>query len=322
MSSITRKNWVAEQAGRSVDLEKLRQDPAALARLEQAGVSLDRLARADRDGDGKVDAAEAWQVADAFDHDGNAQTVLGLDVTGNDTVSARVLAGFGGVFDVAPTRPTVVPRGAERFWDGQHLAFSPAFLAEVRASHGAPAVARFEAWATLINSSQGATEREKVDLVNEFFNAQVVYTPEPSRSGSADYWQSPLESLTLGTGDCEDYAMAKFLSLRMLGLPADRLEVAFVRHATAGMHAVALLRDDAGTPWVLDNMQFDALRSAGRPELSPLLSVNELRTQALDPAHWDLVGPRGPAGQVVRFKAAMERSAPVLTDAALATFGR
>ena len=66
-------------AGRTLPLRRLEQDAQLRATLEAAGVSPAMLERADRDGNGRVDAGEAFEVADGFDRDGNPGTLVALD---------------------------------------------------------------------------------------------------------------------------------------------------------------------------------------------------------------------------------------------------
>ncbi|WP_237707120.1 transglutaminase-like cysteine peptidase [Pseudoalteromonas sp. BSi20652] len=42
-----------------------------------------------------------------------------------------------------------------------------------------------------------------------------------------DYWTTPLETLGRGLGDCEDYAIAKYISLRALGVIDDKLRLIY-----------------------------------------------------------------------------------------------
>ena len=70
-----RNSFARQHAGQTLDLGKVANDPNARRALEQAGVSLDKLRQADRDGTGLIDAGEAFRVADDFDRDGNSATL-------------------------------------------------------------------------------------------------------------------------------------------------------------------------------------------------------------------------------------------------------
>ncbi len=75
MAKITRQQFQTQHANRSIDPQKVAQDPAARAKLEQGGVSVDQLRRADLNRDGVVDAGEAFKIADGFEQGGPADTV-------------------------------------------------------------------------------------------------------------------------------------------------------------------------------------------------------------------------------------------------------
>ena len=101
MTKIQRSDFTGQHAGKSIDLNKLdRQqgsDPATRAKLDEAGVSVDQLRRADSNRDGKLDAAEAFKVADNFDRDEDAapapfQVTLGCEGLGNPAMVPVVVA--------------------------------------------------------------------------------------------------------------------------------------------------------------------------------------------------------------------------------------
>lgn len=338
MSTIRRGPFVSEHAGKALDLEQLRDDPATRARLQQAGVKREDLERADVDRNGQVTPAEAWSLADSYDRDGNRESLVALQGGGRPTQAGAIIQAFDHVFEtrpaptpgtpVAPPPPvdstpaTPAPRAStERWFANGRLDVPQRAVDRALYEHGSPAVTRFKAWEALVNLNQDATEREKLTLVNDFFNFNVVYTPDNAHGGPTDYWQSPLETVARGKGDCDDYAMAKYLTLRMLGIPADRVEVAVVKHVPLGMHAVTLVRDAHGAPWVLDNMESDPLRTPARGELIPVLAANERRLRVLEQGTWNHAGPDLPTTQYRRFHEAMARSGPVLSDEVRARFG-
>ncbi len=292
-------------AGRTLPLRRLEQDAQLRATLEAAGVSPAMLERADRDGNGRVDAGEAFEIADGFDRDGNPGTLLALSAEGTPTQAGRALGAFREVFDI------VVPGHDGPHFDGAALRLPPAFLSRVTAERGPEAAARFEAWAELVSSSAGLSAREQVDQVNGFFHRHVRYTPDASSRIEDDRWQSPVETLSRGGGDCEDYAIAKAWTLRMLGLREDQVDVALVRTRDGQMHAVALAHDGQGAPWVLDNLEWEALRLGGRGDLKPIALVSPARIVALD-AQWQPTGTPQPASSLSRFQRMLDETRGLL----------
>jgi|GEM_PF-3251309 len=57
----------------------------------------------------------------------------------------------------------------------------------------------------------------QVREVNRRANAHVTYTEDWVGYGKQDFWATPSETLIRGTGDCEDVALLKIVTLRHLG---------------------------------------------------------------------------------------------------------
>ena len=73
------------------------------------------------------------------------------------------------------------------------------------------------AWAALLRGLDGVPPRAQVEAVNRFVNGWT-YRADADNYGRSDYWATPLEFFRR-SGDCEDYVIAKYRSLRLLGLP-------------------------------------------------------------------------------------------------------
>ncbi|MEN9796636.1 MAG: hypothetical protein RL653_332 [Pseudomonadota bacterium] len=305
MSTTSRTRWMGDMAGRALSVRRLEQDAQLRATLEAAGVSPSLLARADTDRDGRVDAGEAFKVADGFDRDGNPGTLVALSADGAPTAAGQALGVFREVFEVVEP----VPEGPH--FDGTALRLPPAFLARITSERGPEAALRFEAWAELVSSSAGLSARERIGRVNEFFHRHVAYTPDASSRVEDDRWQSPVETLARGGGDCEDFALAKAWTLRMLGFREDEVDVGLVRTRDGQMHAVALARDGQGAPWVLDNLEWEALRLGGRGDLKPIALVSPARIVALD-AQWQPTGTPQPASSLSRFQRMLDETRGLL----------
>jgi hypothetical protein len=95
MSTIRRQDFVTTHANKSVSIAKVQQDPVAKAELQNAGLSVQDLQRADRNRDGAVDADEAFSAADRFDRDGNAATLVALDRVGAPTPAGKATNALG-----------------------------------------------------------------------------------------------------------------------------------------------------------------------------------------------------------------------------------
>lgn len=107
-------------------------------------------------------------------------------------------------------------------------------------------------WKELKDKIADAPLREQAQRVNNFFN-QWPYKSDREVWGVEDYWATPREFVER-SGDCEDYAIAKYYALRDLGAPAHILRVAAVKDAIRGIgHAVLVVYMEDDT-YVLDNL--------------------------------------------------------------------
>lgn len=120
---------------------------------------------------------------------------------------------------------------------------------------GKKALKRLEKWEELINNHQDHSNERKLKAVNDFFNCQITETPDGGTAQGYDYWQSPIETIVRGKGDCDDFAIAQYVSLRLLGIPAMQLRVGVVEHSKWGGHGVLFFYPPGeNDPWVLDNL--------------------------------------------------------------------
>ena len=87
---------------------------------------------------------------------------------------------------------------------------------------------RIEEWKNLLNSSTSMNELDKLQLVNSFFN-KIPYASDMTHWGKEEYWATPEELINSNGGDCEDFAIAKFLTLIQLGVSEEKLRLTFVK---------------------------------------------------------------------------------------------
>ncbi len=132
---------------------------------------------------------------------------------------------------------------------------------------------RLEEWAELLDTLRRADPERQISSINEFINA-TSFISDRDNWGMKDYWSAPGEFFANG-GDCEDYVISKYLSLRRLGFRADDLRlVVLVDRIRRLAHAVLVVELD-GRTLVLDNLS-DRVRSWSElPHYRPLYSLNE-----------------------------------------------
>ena len=143
-----------------------------------------------------------------------------------------------------------------------------------KATYGPRAVKRLTALLDLMNTHQNAPNKNKLDAVNTFFN-QIPYRSDQKIWGKSDYWASRLEFLGKGMGDCEDYAVAKFLTLNQMGIPQEQLFLTYVRARgiTPAAHMViSYYENRKAVPLILDNYDKRILPATQRKDLVPVYS--------------------------------------------------
>jgi predicted transglutaminase-like cysteine proteinase len=126
-----------------------------------------------------------------------------------------------------------------------------------------------------MNHAQAAPERRKLAQVNDFFNG-VPYNSDSNLWQQEDYWATPIEMLGIEGADCEDYAIAKYFTLRELGVPAERLRITYVKALSLNQaHMVlAYYPSPDAEPMILDNLT-DRISLAGeRDDLVPVYGFN------------------------------------------------
>ena len=107
-------------------------------------------------------------------------------------------------------------------------------------------------WALFLLKLEDVNEMEQLTKVNAYVNA-VRFREDRENWGRSDYWAGPGEFFVRG-GDCEDYAIAKYISLRRLGYPAERLRVVVLRDQRRRQSHAVLAVDHDGKTLVLDNL--------------------------------------------------------------------
>lgn len=154
-------------------------------------------------------------------------------------------------------------------------------------SHGAlgSAQERLQAWAQLLQNSTRQPEDQQLETINRFFNQQLAFRDDLSIWSQVDYWATPVEALTKGAGDCEDFALAKYFSLRQLGVPAERLRITYVKSLKLNQAHMVLsyYLSDSSDPLVLDNLIGQILPASQRRDLLPVYAFNAEGLFLIDP---------------------------------------
>lgn len=135
---------------------------------------------------------------------------------------------------------------------------------------------RIQAWQQLLLNQRTQGKQAQLEAVNHFFNQQIKYAEDSDIDNRVDYWATPIESLRAGRGDCEDYAIAKYITLRQLGVPEEELQITYVkalRYNRAHM-VLTWYASPTATPLVLDSLMDKILPASQRNDLIPVYSFN------------------------------------------------
>ncbi|MDD5758390.1 MAG: transglutaminase-like cysteine peptidase [Desulfobulbaceae bacterium] len=128
-------------------------------------------------------------------------------------------------------------------------------------------------WRAFLTSIKDKPRAQQLDEVNRYAN-QKSYVIDMDNYGKEDYWAIAKEFLYNG-GDCEDYAITKFFSLRWLGYDADDLRLLILQDTNLRVQHAVLIVFEKGQVLVLDNQSQQVLPQEKILHYVPLYSVNE-----------------------------------------------
>lgn len=153
--------------------------------------------------------------------------------------------------------------------------FPPGLFERVEQDYDEDARERVEDWQELVVNSQDDVEKDKLHRVNRFFN-RVRFVDDMRVWGQKDYWATPVEFLGRNAGDCEDFSIAKYFTLRALGIPAEKLRLMYVRalQLKQSHMVLAYFETPDAMPLILDNINTKILPANYRQDLQPIYSFN------------------------------------------------
>lgn len=134
-----------------------------------------------------------------------------------------------------------------------------------------PAALQFLA---IVDTARAREGRARLGEINRAINLAIRPMGDLEQYGEIDVWSPPLATLTRGAGDCEDYAIAKFVALQRAGIPPDDLRIVIMRDTIRGEdHAVAAARLD-GRWLTLDNRRMAMVEDAHVRNYRPLFVID------------------------------------------------
>lgn len=154
--------------------------------------------------------------------------------------------------------------------------FTPEKKQEFNEVYGDQAFDTLEAWLALIEENQDTAEWKKLRLVNHFFNSRIDFVDDIKHWRKKDYWATPIEFIGTQGGDCEDFAIAKYFTLKAMGVSTQKMRLMYVRALEVNQAHMVLIYSETVTeiPLVLDNLKDKILPATKRPDLKPIYSFN------------------------------------------------
>lgn len=153
---------------------------------------------------------------------------------------------------------------------------SSILLNKIQQKFGVEAVNRIEQWQNLMRTGKNLPEKEKLERVNQFFNQRIEFVDDIYLWGVKDYWATPLEFLSRGAGDCEDYSIAKYFTLKELGVSEKKIRITYVKALKLRQAHMVLtyFETPRSVPLVLDNLIPTIKPATQRKDLLPVYSFN------------------------------------------------
>jgi predicted transglutaminase-like cysteine proteinase len=125
-----------------------------------------------------------------------------------------------------------------------------------------------------ISEASANRGRRRIGILNREINLAIHPTSDLSQWGVPDRWSTPLETLSTGRGDCEDYAIAKYVALIRAGLRREDVRLVVVRdHLSNEDHALVATRLD-GEWIILDNRRLALARDIALHGANPLFVLD------------------------------------------------
>lgn len=132
---------------------------------------------------------------------------------------------------------------------------------------------RTATWDSFKQGARGKSGMELLRYVNIFWN-RFPYREDIANWGKADYWVWPNLFLKK-SGDCEDYAIVKYFTLKELGMDTDKLRIVVLRDTLRRLsHAVLAVYMDNDIV-ILDNISNAILPQGRLRHYVPQFSFNE-----------------------------------------------
>ena len=163
----------------------------------------------------------------------------------------------------------------------QYVIEFPKLEQEVKNKFGADKASHVAALEVALHALESKGVKDQLLGVNAFFDEHIQYATDDIVFKEKDYWATPSELFGHSRGDCEDYAIAKYVALLHLGIDSSKLRLIYVkakigRSRVTQAHMVLGYYDTPSSdPLVLDSLVSNVLPGSQRTDLIPVFSFND-----------------------------------------------
>lgn len=164
----------------------------------------------------------------------------------------------------------------------EHLTIEfPTLQREVRKMFGTQHASQITALANTLQALEGKSVAAQLSGVNTFFDEHIQYASDKATFNQQDYWATPGELFGHARGDCEDYAIAKYVSLLHLGIESKKLRLIYVNakigrsRLTQAHMVLGYYESSSSDPLVLDSLVSTITKGSQRTDLEPVFSFND-----------------------------------------------
>ena len=154
--------------------------------------------------------------------------------------------------------------------------FTDDFFKQIQQRYGEDRLEDFSDWRDTIAGGSALSDMDRLHLANQFANRRIRFVSDNDHWQKSDYWATPLESLGSKGGDCEDFAIFKYFTLKAMGVDESKMRLMYVRALLINEPHMVLIyfEDPKAMPLVLDNLKTQILPASQRRDLKPVYSFN------------------------------------------------
>ena len=157
----------------------------------------------------------------------------------------------------------------QRFLQKARTGFEESILTSDNSQGESP----FNQWQVFLKKTAYLSQKAQIEAVQAFVN-RTPYHHDSDSTGSGDAWKDPEDFLTFG-GDSEDFALTKYISLRLLGISPERLRIAIVFDQEKLIYRAVTLVYANTDVLMLDETKNEISTTRDITDIVPVYSFNE-----------------------------------------------